>query len=1175
MGSKHRWFSLSLVLLCLAVVAFGQVNTASLSGTVTDPSGAGVATAALTLSSPDTGLTRTVASQTDGTYVFRAVPPGRYQLHVQAPGFAPAAGRELTLTVGEEAQMPIALKLGTVSSEVTVQGAPDVVETTRTDNSSTIGQQAIANLPSNGRSYINFTLLDSSTTRDNQPVLAPAPTSGLNFGGQRARANSVSIDGVEANDAATNGVRATLSQEAVQEFQILDSGYQAEHGGASAAVINIVSKQGTNRTRGDAFAYLRNRNFEARNALAGEPNPADTRLQSGFTLGGPLQPNRTFYFLSFENSQRHSTGFSQIGRDGFGLVKVPNPFGTTVGVPLPSGTYVATAGAVALLTPQQVAYIQQIAAVSPQAAASYYVLAGAASNLALTGSAAGNGMAVVNGNPNAFPLSGAPLPASFTPLLALVGNYPTSEASYFGSMRFDRQLDTNNSFFLRLSLQPGRQTGVPSNGENQATGLNAFSRTTSTMSHDFTAAGQVLSTLSATRLNELHFQVSRRSISVLPQSSGVAVELPGVASFGEEPFSPEVRTEKHYQFADNVSLGLGRHNLKFGVDYELIPVNARFPLNQGGVYFFPSSQQVKDPLFGALGKLWSATGAPDFNVAQTYGFGLPQAFVQQLGGAQRAAASFFENSLGLFVQDSFRVSSRLTLDYGLRYDREFPPAFGPANAQAAFAQNALGVTKGIPAGDKNFSPRLGLAWDPQGNGKQVFRANYGIFYGHPLLALAFLSDIVDGVTSPYIIAPHLAGADDLFQGAAFTPLGVVANPKLGYDPTQQRYNALSPAFTNQAFALGISPILPQTLPISKAFKFDYSEQAGVGWERQLTPETSFGLQYSYTHGVHLLRPHNINQGNALLLSLYAQALAGTGPLAPLVKALGAAAPLGRLIFNDFRPSGPNYPWAQNALGIPQTSLQALAAAFSLPTGPSGGLVPYSNVKQYESSGSSVYHGLTVTVNHRYSKGFQALLSYTYSHAIDDSTDLQTLQEPQDTQHPGLDRGNSNFDQRHRLVASGVYTLPGPQAGLAAKMLGNWTVAPIVELSAGRPFNIITNQDQTLVNNSSDARPSVVPLGTPGSFPSPDGKVGLTLPAPFHIGTLGRNVYRTPAYYSTDLRLSKHIPLLESRGLDFVVDAFNLWNHVNVREVDTTYTHAGRPVAAFDPRQFQFGLKLSF
>jgi hypothetical protein len=159
------------------------------------------------------------------------------------------------------------------------------VETTRSSLATTIDQRAIENLPINGRSYIQFTLLDSATTRDNQPILAPAPTSGLNINGQRARANFVSIDGGDATDASVNGVRATLSQEAVQEFQILKSGYAPEYGRASSAVINIVSKQGTNQWRGNLFGYLRSRNVSATNAFAGEPHPGDTRTQAGETLG--------------------------------------------------------------------------------------------------------------------------------------------------------------------------------------------------------------------------------------------------------------------------------------------------------------------------------------------------------------------------------------------------------------------------------------------------------------------------------------------------------------------------------------------------------------------------------------------------------------------------------------------------------------------------------------------------------------------------------------------------------------------------------------------------------------------------------------------------------------------------------------------------------------------------
>jgi hypothetical protein len=207
-----------------------------------------------------------------------------------------------------------------------VTANPAIVETSRTSVATTIGERAIENLPTNGRNYINFTLLDSATTRDNQPVLGPAPTSGLNINGQRARANMVSIDGVDAVDNSIGGVRATLSQEAVQEFQILKSGYAPEYGRASSAVINIVSRQGTNEWHGNLFGYLRNRKISATNAFAGEPDPGDTRTQAGFTLGGPIRKEKSFVFLSFETTQLNAINFSQIGRDNYGFHSIPNPW---------------------------------------------------------------------------------------------------------------------------------------------------------------------------------------------------------------------------------------------------------------------------------------------------------------------------------------------------------------------------------------------------------------------------------------------------------------------------------------------------------------------------------------------------------------------------------------------------------------------------------------------------------------------------------------------------------------------------------------------------------------------------------------------------------------------------------------------------------------------------------
>jgi hypothetical protein len=295
--------------------------------------------------------------------------------------------------------------------------------------------------------------------------------------------------------------------------------------------------------------------------------------------------------------------------------------------------------------------------------------------------------------------------------------------------------------------------------------------------------------------------------------------------------------------------------------------------------------------------------------------------------------------------------------------------------------------QGIPRDNNNWVPRAGFAWDPAGDGKMVVRGSYGLFYGHPLLAAAFLSTVVDGTKSPYLIAPHGIGADDLFQGRAFTgPLGqAIANPALGYDGTAQRYDPLSPVFSNQNTTLALSPLLAQTLPVAENLQYDSAQQATFGVERQLAPSLTLAVDYNYTHGAHLLRPRNINQGNYDLIVAYERALAvcpnlpgvsangcvspiyqgAGGPLSGVWDTLGGSsatslAPLGQLIFNQFRATGPNYTWAnsvsQGALSKP--AMDSLIRSFGLPHASGDAVVPFFNVKQYESSGSSVYHAVT-------------------------------------------------------------------------------------------------------------------------------------------------------------------------------------------------------------------------
>ena len=228
---------------------------------------------------------------------------------------------------------------------VTVNAESELVETTRSSTTDTVNQRRIDNLPINGRNYINFALTDSQVLRDNAPSIGAAPTSGLNMSGQRARSNLVNVDGADAIDNSTNGVRSTVSQEAVQEFQIITNSYAAEYGRASGGVVNIITRSGSNDFHGDVYGYLRNRNFQAVNPFSNVPNPAYTRVQAGAAFGGPIKKNKTYYYFSYEVTRRHETGFSSIGQGNFDLV----PFDTTQ-IGQPFGTVLLTEPQIGFLT---------------------------------------------------------------------------------------------------------------------------------------------------------------------------------------------------------------------------------------------------------------------------------------------------------------------------------------------------------------------------------------------------------------------------------------------------------------------------------------------------------------------------------------------------------------------------------------------------------------------------------------------------------------------------------------------------------------------------------------------------------------------------------------------------------------------------------------------------------
>ena len=1284
---------LVLLILGSAAAVSAQVNTASLSGTVFDPQNLGLKGAKVTLANAATGAMRTAVTDDNGRYNLVGIPPGRYKMTVDGgANFGTYENPSVVLTVGESATFDPRLELKGMQQTVTVSAETAPIETTKTEVSDTVEQRRIDNLPINGRNYINFTLTNSQTTRDVSPTIGPAPNSGLSIGGARARGNMVSVDGADAGDNSINGIRSTISQEGVQEFQLILSNYNAEYGRATGGVVNIVTKSGGNEFHGDAFGYFRNKAFQARNAFSGEVNPttgvldpvkqAYTRTQSGLTFGGALKKDKTFGFFSYEYTQREETGFSSIGIGNFGMqtVTLPTPSG-----PLPVQLTGPQAAAVNALLASGNSSLQTLGV-------QYGVFMGSASSVAVNRldfgavAAGATGGSLTPGPGAQFPIpvtcpagqpvnNGAtcsaggvyvaPLPASYVGLNSIRGNYPVMEKTSLWSARLDQRWNNRNNSFVRVGVSPSLVTGLPSTSQNQVFGQNSGSRAGYNQSRDLNVTFQHDTIVSDKTFNEFRSQVARRGLhfgfSQLPGGADIGVNIPGFAYFGREPYSTVDRIERRFEFTDHVTLVRGSHTFKIGGDYNLIQLRSKkaqiFELDFGGDVNFGG---FSASTFGFPNSVPGVTALPGTTALQSYGLGIPTSYIQGIGNSNNP----FDNTpIGFFVQDSWRMNRHFTVNYGVRYDVELSPLFKPATAVNAAAEKALGVVEGIPRDYNDVAPRFGVAWDPSGNGKTVIRAGYGMFYDHPLLATAFDSVTADGGRSVQLIStggtpsacglvtpdcataggpgtdtPANLNGSSIFQGV------LNALPNMFYLPNQQRFDPLASGsiFAGQAYLqAGFPlPILPFTLPLSKNFVYAYAHQANLTIERELAGSWKFSLAYQWTRGLHLNRPVDINSTDPKLLAQNAFNAAASGlsvgnPLTVVVPsgatntcvgtpgggsifliapgALGQgfaaascnpAAAVGFVgtpaFFNFFRPSGPNPSFAGLVPGGYTTEV-GLAALAGYPQGP-GVPVPWNSVDAQLSDGNSSYNALTFNLTKRFSKGFELLSSYTYSHSIDDSTDLQSPLEPQDSRFPRLERANSVNDQRHRWVTSAVFQSGSAKSGDGAlkHFFGDFTLSPIVEFSSGRPFNVITGEDTRLDLGASQARPSVAASGTAGTTSAfipgvvfvpastcldnsgATFNVPLVAPPAGCDGNLGRNRFSSPNFFQWDMRLSRRIPLGERLKFDIIADAFNLFNRLNVAAVNQlcdplagATCSAGQPTASYDARQFQFALKLSW
>jgi len=1247
--------SVAFFVLLLSALAYSQggVATGDLHVTVKDPKGASVANATITVEDAAKGVERSATGDGQGGYSARLLPPGTYKVTVEAAGFTKVENTGVSITVGGLVELPVNLSISGGTQVVEVSSQTELVETSRSSTTNTIGERRIDNLPINGRNYINFTLTDSQVVRDNAPNTGAAPTSQLNMSGQRARSNLVNVDGADATDNSINGVRSTVSQEAVQEFQIITNSYAAEYGRAAGGVVNIITRSGSNEFHGDVFGYLRNRAFQAVNPFSTVPEPAYTRVQAGAAFGGPIKKDKTYYYFAYEITRRHETGFSSIGQDGYGLTQIDlsalNPL-------LPPGSLVQ-------LTPEQVGFLSdpavQFAAANNSEYAgevqAYVGLAAASSGMAVNREwpvALTGGFSGIMGFPTSCVAPPCPVPGSFHSLASQAGNFPVFEGTSLYSLRLDHNLGTNHRLTLRGNVSPSTVTGIEVSGQDQPFGQNSYSRTSEQTYRDVAGMFQDTWTIGSNRVNEFRFQYARRGLSYFyntdtPDGSSPAVNITGFAYIGREPYSYIQRTEQRYQATDNFSWTIGRHNTKFGGDFNYLPIDATFTVNYGGVFDFGNFHA--DSLGFVNPDPENLPNFPDLNAVQSYGAGLPGSFVQGLGSPKD---SFRNIAIGLFWQDSWRVTPHVTLNYGVRYDVEIPPKFRPPQGLALPAYRTLGLQKGIQTDANNIQPRIGLAWDPKGDGKTVVRASYGLFYDHPLLGLYFLGDASDGSSSGQLAFgpgsickgagnPGNLNAVEIFQGLVPDPNGSVASPcsptinpavlgLLNYTPDHQVFSCdtaatdCGVASTSQSIFLNQNYLNPANFlplgfqpfgyPQSANFVYAYAQQANLSVERDLGHGFALNLAYNFNGGRHLNRPINANTIRGDLMtanfeSAYYDALAGGGSLPASPFTVSGCSPGGTptspfpfvdaSLMNFFRPGGlnPSIIGAYGAIGDPLGCIpQAAALAHSLgfnacDPATFAGCVPFGDMDANYSNGSSIYHGFSANLRKHFGGHYEFLASYTWSHAIDDSTDLQSTLTPQDSYFPAVDRSTSLFDQRHRFVFSGVYQtgkLHGD--GFASKVFSDWTFAPLVEIASGRPFNIITGSGDNFQLSSLTGRPDVTvdpACGTvysskyspTGTFQQPciNGFVATgVVPTLLQLdGNLGRNAGVTPWTAFGDLRVSKRVNFTERFSADFIVDMFNIANKYNVAAVSPLFSNAGQPTAAYDPRQFQFAMKVNW
>ena len=1167
MKSNRTLVRILLLIIPLGASAWAQ-DTASLTGTVTDASGAAVPKAQVAVKNSEHGITRTGATNDTGDFLFSSLPIGSYDLIVSVPGFKKYEAKGVLLRVAEKARVNVALQVGTISTEVVVQGSEVAqVETQSSDLGNTVTGKEISQLELNGRDFTQLVALspgvtDQSGADEGEPG---ASTVAFSINGGRTEYNNFEIDG---GDALDNGSNSTLnvypSIDAIAEVKVLTSEYGAQYGRNGSGTVEVETKSGTNRFHGDAYEFLRNDAFNATPEFESSV-PAYKKHDFGFTIGGPVyipghynaDKQKTFFFWSEEwrRELTPASGFfsstpvpTMAERAGNFADDCPNvSTGSFSDCPSIAGYTTPLGGG--LYTPN----LNVVPALAANASINQALLAMIPEPNISSGALGSNVLDTWFATPT--------LPTHWRQELFKVdqniGEKARASFRYIHdswNQQYPVPLWTSGTSFPTIQTNfnnPGVSMVARITANISPTLLNEFvaSYTTDHISTNLTGPWQRPSGFPAIGL----------------YNNGYGGKVPGISisggeyggGFSEDPgYVPQgpLNSNPTFTYRDNVTKIIGAHNLQFGAYF----VNAH-------------KNEIPQPGYGVNGLLTFSNTS-----TVTSGNAFADLLVGNIGGfTQEGAALKMHEEYNIsetYLQDDWHAAKRLTLNLGLRLSffgtyREknnlawnFDPSFYVAGASSVDPATGLvvgnpyngwvdcGVTPGVPVGclkNKWFNPapRIGFAFDPKGDGKWAIRGGYGIFFEH-----------TNGNES---------NTESLEYESKSTPITSIPNPLSGAScGATSGYACLNSSLLGVSGAT-TTPLQFVSLP-NKAI-WPYMQQWHVDVQHDIGKSTIATVSYVGSAGVHLTRSYEYNQ------------------MYPVAPSQNPYAP-GQVISASDCSNISNGVDTVDAYGVPTNAVTSYGTPVPYVAGKNGGppsgaasnlfvacgnnasfFRPYlgiGSIQRKDQTGSSNYNALELSLRHAIG-GLELNAAYTYSHSIDDSSDYNDTGFV-NSYNLNAYRASSNFDQRHNITVAYVYDVPFFKGkGLTHTLLGGWQWSGITLIQSGSPFSVYNEGFLATADNAGVGNG----FSTAGSYPDLVGnpKAGVSssplagplsgfgpllynpdvfvLPTGLTFGDAGRNILRNPWRTNFDMALIKHFPVTEGKYFEFRAEAFNVFNHV--------------------------------